>query len=500
MSFKSLLARVYAAQIVRSTRRWSLHPEEAQHKWMRKLIIKARDTQFGRDHNFSQIRNYDDFKKNIPVRDYEGLRPYIESIKSGKADVLWPGKPLYFAKTSGTTSGVKYIPISHESIPYHISATRNMLLHYIHHRGNADFLNGKMIFLQGSPILTETAGIKTGRLSGIVAHYVPRYLQKNRMPSWKTNCIEDWEEKVDAIVRETAKEDMRLISGIPPWVQMYFERLLRYTGKSTVSEVFPNFSLLVIGGVSFDPYQKVFEKLIGKPVDTLQLYPASEGFIAYQDQPDCSDMLLVLDGGIFFEFIPADAFFEPNPPRYHIGEVKTGVNYVLILNTNAGLWGYNIGDTIEFVGTNPHRIRVTGRIKHFISSFGEHVIASEVEHAVQEALKAHGGRINEFTVAPQVTPPEGGLPYHEWWIEFDEMPEDIQKFSEVLDASLQQKNVYYRDLIEGKILRPAVVRILPKNAFNHYMKSMGKLGGQNKLPRLSNDRKIADQLIKLIQT
>ncbi len=490
---------MYAAQIVRSTRRWSSHPVETQHKWMKKLISEARDTQFGKDHNFSRIHDYNDFKKNIPVRDYEGLRPYIERIKSGESDVLWPRKPLYFAKTSGTTSGVKYIPISRDSIPFHISATRNMLLHYIHYRSNADFVDGKMIFLQGSPILTETSGIKTGRLSGIVAHYVPGYLQKNRMPTWETNCIENWEEKIDAIVQETAGEDMRLISGIPPWIQMYFERLLRYTGKSCVSEVFPNFSLLVIGGVSFEPYKKVFNKLIGRPVDTLELYPASEGFIAYQDQPDSSDMLLVLDGGIFFEFIPADAFFEPNPPRYHIGEVKTGVNYVLILNTNAGLWGYNIGDTIEFVSTLPPRIRVTGRIKHFISSFGEHVIASEVEYAVQQALKAHGGRINEFTVAPQVTPPEGGLPYHEWWIEFNELPEDILKFSQVLDASLQQKNVYYRDLIEGKILRPAVVRILPKNAFNLYMKSMGKLGGQNKLPRLSNDRKIADQLNKLIE-
>lgn len=499
MSLKSLLARVYAAQIVRSTRRWSSHPVETQFKWMRKLINTAKNTQFGIDHNFSRIRNYSDFKNNIPIRDYEGIKVYIERIKSGNSDVLWPGKPLYFAKTSGTTSGTKYIPISHESIDYHISSTRNMLLHYIHHHGNADFLNGKMIFLQGSPVLTETASIKTGRLSGIVAHYVPRYLQKNRMPSWKTNCIEDWEIKVDAIVRETAKEDMRLISGIPPWVQMYFERLLKYTGKSNVSDVFPNFSLLVIGGVAFDPYRKVFEKLIGKPVNTLELYPASEGFIAYQDQPDSSDMLLLLDAGIFFEFIPANTFFDSNPPRYHIGEVKTGVNYVIILNTNAGLWGYDIGDTIEFVSTNPYRIRVTGRIKHFISAFGEHVIASEVEYAVQEALKALGGRINEFTVAPQVNPPEGGLPYHEWLIEFDDLPEDIQKFSEVLDTSLQFKNVYYQDLIKGKILRPAVVRILPKNSFNHYMKSVGKLGGQNKLPRLSNDRKIADKLSSFIQ-
>lgn len=500
MSLKTLLARLYAAKVVRDTRRWALQPVDTQLKWMNKLISSARHTQFGKDHHLPEIKSYDDFKRNIPIRDYEGLKPYIEEIKAGKSDILWPGKPIYFAKTSGTTSGTKYIPISRESMPYHIAGARNMLLHYIHHTGKADFVEGKMIFLQGSPILSDTAGIKTGRLSGIVAHYVPAYLQKNRMPTWKTNCIEDWESKVEAIVHETTKEDMRLISGIPPWVQMYFERLLHHTGKSCISEVFPNFSLLVIGGVAFEPYQKIFEKLIGKQIDTLELYPASEGFIAYQDQPDKRDMLLLLDAGIFYEFIPADKFFDENPPRLHIGEVKTGQNYVIILNTNAGLWGYNIGDTVEFTSTRPYRLRVTGRIKHFISAFGEHVIGSEVEFALSQALAQHGGRVNEFTVAPQVSPPEGGLPYHEWWIEFDEMPGDLHQFAATLDQALQDKNVYYKDLISGKILRPAVIRSLEKNAFNRYMKSIGKLGGQNKLPRLANDRKIADRLAEMIST
>lgn len=495
MSLKSFLARQLAKYIVADTRRWASKPVETQLKWMHRLLYKARNTDFGRDHAFSQIKSYDDFKKHVPIRDYEGLKTYIDRIKEGKPDVLWPGRPLYFAKTSGTTSGIKYIPISPQSMPYHIRGARNMLLHYIYNTGNADFLDGKMIFLQGSPVLSEVAGIKTGRLSGIVAHYVPTYLQRNRMPSWETNCIDDWEQKVEAIVRETVKEDMRLISGIPPWVQMYFERLLQHTGKTTVGQVFPNFSLLVVGGVAFEPYVKVFEKLIGRRVDILELYPASEGFIAYQDQPGCSDLLLLLDSGIFYEFIPADQFFDENPPRYHIGQIQKGVNYVLILNTNAGLWGYNIGDTVTFVDTNPFRIRVTGRIKHFISAFGEHVIGSEVEAAIRDAQLRHGGRVNEFTVAPQVTPPEGGLPYHEWWIEFDELPDDLDAFAKTIDQVLQEKNLYYRDLIDGKILRPAVIRVLPKNSFNRYMKSIGKLGGQNKLPRLSNDRKIADALV-----
>jgi len=494
MSVKSIFAVPIAKRIQKRIYKWAIQPENTQQKVFKKLITRAKHTSFGKDHNFSSINSYEDFKKHVPVRDYEALKPYVDKIIEGKTDVLWKGKPLYFAKTSGTTSGAKYIPITKASMPYHIKAARNALLMYIAETGNADFVNGKLIFLQGSPIIDENNDIKTGRLSGIVAHYVPKYLQKNRMPSWETNCIDDWETKVDAIVDETLKEDMTLISGIPSWVQMYFEKLTSKTGK-TINEIFPNFNLFVYGGVNYEPYRNRFEKLIGKKVDSIELFPASEGFFAFQDKQDEIGMLLLLNSGIFYEFIPADEFFNENPRRLTVANVEIGVNYVLIISTNAGLWAYNIGDTVEFTSLKPHRVIVTGRIKHFISAFGEHVIAKEVEQALKETIEKNNIMINEFTVAPQSNP-EKGLPYHEWFIEFETPQNKIAGLAIEIDNSMQRQNSYYLDLIKGKILKPLVVTVVKKGGFQNYMKSVGKLGGQNKVPRLSNDRKIADTLTK----
>ena len=494
MSLKSILAKPFAKSIAAKTYKESSNAVKIQYKLLKKLIKQAQHTKFGKDHHFSKISSYQDFKKHVPIRDYEALKIYVEKAVDGEADVLWKGKPLYFAKTSGTTSGAKYIPLTKESMPTHISAAKNSLLHYINETQNTDFLNGKMIFLQGSPELDEKNGVKTGRLSGISAHYVPNYLTKNRMPSWETNCIDDWEKKIEAIVDETVHENMTLISGIPSWVQMYFEKLIERTGKK-VGDIFPNFNLFVYGGVNYEPYRNKFENLIGRKVDTIELYPASEGFIAYQDSQTAKGMLLLTNNGMFYEFIPAEEFYNETPTRISLEDVELGVNYVIILNTNAGLWGYNIGDTIEFVSLNPHRIIVTGRIKHFISAFGEHVIGKEVEDAINSQTKGTSIRVNEFTVAPQISP-SSGLPYHEWFIEFENKPDDIEKFSGAVDNALQQQNSYYFDLIDGKILRPLKVTIIKKGGFNKYMKSVGKLGGQNKVPRLSNDRKIADELSK----
>ncbi|MEZ4841726.1 MAG: GH3 auxin-responsive promoter family protein [Flavobacteriaceae bacterium] len=494
MSIKSIAAKLLAKKVQKRIYNWAAEPEKTQQKVFKQLILQAKDTVFGKDHHFEKITTYDDFKKHVPVRDYEALKLYIEQIIEGKSDVVWPQKPLYFAKTSGTTSGAKYIPITKESMPHHISAARNALLLYIAETGKADFINGKMIFLQGSPIIGNKNGVKTGRLSGIVAHYVPKYLQKNRMPSWETNCIEDWETKVDAIVEETVKENMTLISGIPSWVQMYFEKLTAKTGKN-ISEIFPNFNLFVYGGVNYEPYRNKFEKLIGKKVDSIELFPASEGFFAFQDKQQEKGMLLLLDSGIFYEFIPTDEFYNENPTRISIADVQLGVNYVMIISTNAGLWAYNIGDTVEFTSLYPHRIIVTGRIKHFISAFGEHVIAKEVEHALNEIIKGTSVTVNEFTVAPQITPKEG-LPYHEWFIEFEKEPYDLDLFASKVDEVLQQQNSYYFDLIQGNVLRKLIITKVQKDGFQNYMKSIGKLGGQNKVPRLSNDRKIADELTK----
>ena len=493
MSIKSVAAKLFASKIYHQTLAWSKKPVETQQKIFKSLIKSAKDTEFGIDHHFDKIKTFEDFQKNVPIRDYEDLKTYIEKVKSGEENILWKGRPLYFAKTSGTTSGAKYIPLTKESMPTHIKASRNAILHYIHETGNADFVDGKMIFLQGSPILTEKYGIKFGRLSGIAAHFVPKYLQKNRMPSWETNCIEDWETKVNAIVEETIKEDMSVISGIPSWVQMYFERLQEKSGGKKISEIFKNFNLFIYGGVNYEPYRAKFENMIGRKVDSIELFPASEGFFAYQDSQKVKGMLLLLNSGIFYEFIKADEFFTENPKTLTIGEVETGVNYVLIVSTNAGLWRYNIGDTIQFTSLFPHRVIVSGRIKHFISAFGEHVIANEVESAMKEATQGTKIVINEFTVAPQINP-SSGLPYHEWFVEFENEPENREAFAEAIDDSMRKQNIYYDDLITGNVLRKVVVTKVSKNGFQEYMKSQGKLGGQNKIPRLSNDRKIADNL------
>lgn len=497
MSIKAFLAKQFAKKIYDKTQKWAKNPIETQEKVFKSLILDAQETQFGKDHNFSQIKSFSDFAKHVPVRDYEGLKSYVDKVVKGEENVLWKGKPLYFAKTSGTTSGAKYIPLTKESMPFHVEAARNAILHYIHETGKADFVSGKMIFLQGSPIMEEKNGIQFGRLSGIVAHFVPKYLQKNRMPSWETNCIEDWETKVDAIVEETFDKNMTVISGIPSWVQMYFEKLKQKGGKP-VGEIFKNFNLFIYGGVNFEPYRAKFENLIGRKVDSIELFPASEGFFAYQDSQSAKGMLLLLNAGIFYEFIKADEFFNENARRYTIGEVQLNVNYVLIISTNAGLWGYNIGDTVQFTSLKPYRVIVSGRIKHYISAFGEHVIGKEVEEALKEAMENSNVRVNEFTVAPQIAPNEG-LPFHEWFIEFDSEasgePENMDEFALKIDYAMRKQNIYYDDLIVGNVLRKLVITKVSKNGFQDYMKSIGKLGGQNKIPRLSNDRAIADKLV-----
>ena len=492
MSVKSFAAKIFANVVHKKTQKWVHNPVETQQKVFQSLIASADVTQFGKDHKFSEIKSFEDFAKQVPIRDYEELRPYVDRVVKGEADILWKGKPIYFAKTSGTTSGAKYIPLTKESMPFHIEAARNAILGYIHETGKTDFVDGKMIFLQGSPILEEKNGINLGRLSGIVAHFVPKYLQKNRMPSWETNCIDDWETKVEAIVEETFNENMTVISGIPSWVQMYFEKL-QQKGEKPVGDIFKNFNLFIYGGVNYEPYRAKFENLIGRKVDSIELFPASEGFFAYQDSQKDKGMLLLLNSGIFYEFVKSSAFFTENPKRYTIGEVELNVNYVLIISTNAGLWAYNIGDTVQFTSLKPYRVIVSGRIKHYISAFGEHVIGKEVECALKEAMENSNIRVNEFTVAPQIAP-ESGLPFHEWFIEFENQPENLDEFALKIDNAMRKQNVYYDDLIVGKVLKTLVISKVSKNGFQDYMKSIGKLGGQNKIPRLSNERKIADLL------
>ena len=492
MNLKSLLARPFANYIYNKTRKGMHTALEDQEMILKGLLKTGKNTIFGKDHQLAAVNSHQEFASAVPVRDYEQLKPYISQIKEGKQNVLWNGKPIYLAKTSGTTSGVKYIPITKDSIPNHINTARNALLCYMAETGNAAFTTGKMIFLSGSPELERVGGIPTGRLSGIVNHHVPGYLRANQLPSYATNCIEDWETKLDQIVAETISKDMTLISGIPPWMQMYFDRLIEKSGKK-VGELFPHFSVMVQGGVNFEPYKaKLFES-IGRKVDTIELFPASEGFFAFQDSQDAEGLLLNTNSGIFFEFIPAGEIFQENPRRLSLKDVKVGENYALIINSNAGLWGYNIGDTVKFVSTDPYRLVVTGRIKHFISAFGEHVIGEEVEYALLKTAAETGVRITEFTVAPMIQQHEGKS-YHEWFIEFEQAPADLAAFAEKVDRNLREKNVYYDDLIGGNILQTLRIRPVRKNGFIDYMRGIGKLGGQNKVPRLSNDRQIAEGL------
>ncbi len=493
MKIKSFLARPYASVIYSRVKKGMVTAVADQQAILQQLIKTGSKTIFGKDHLLGGVSDYKGFSEVIPVRDYEALKPYIEQIKAGKENVLWKGKPIYFAKTSGTTSGVKYIPITKDSISNHIDTARNALLCYMAESGNSAFADGKMIFLSGSPVLERVGGIPTGRLSGIVNHFVPKYLRSNQLPSYETNCIEDWEEKLGRIVHETMHQDMALISGIPPWMQMYFDWLQEKTGKK-IKQMFPNLQVLVHGGVAFEPYKaKLFESL-GGPIDTVETFPASEGFFAFQDTLDKEGLLLNTDSGIFFEFIPADEAFNEHPTRLSLADIKVGVNYALIINSNAGLWGYSIGDTVRFVSTEPYRLVVTGRTKHFISAFGEHVIAEEVEGALMEAAKHFGAQVIEFSVAPMIQAKDE-LPFHEWFVSFAKAPDNKAAFTHMVDEELRKRNIYYDDLIRGGILQPLKITTLRPDAFIELMKSQGKLGGQNKVPRLSNDRKLADLLI-----
>jgi len=497
MNLKSLLARPFANYIYNKTQKSAIAALEDQELIFKNLLKTGKLTVFGKDQHLASVNTYEEYVQAVPIRDYEQIKPYIEQIKEGKQNVLWKGKPLYLAKTSGTTSGVKYIPITQDSIPNHINTARNALLCYMAETGNSAFANGKMIFLSGSPELERIAGIPTGRLSGIVNHHIPGYLRSNQLPSYETNCIDDWETKLDKIVAETFHQNMTLISGIPPWMQMYFDRLIE-KGDKKISELFPNFSIMVQGGVNFEPYKaKLFES-IGKKIDSIELFPASEGFFAFQDSQNAEGLLLNTNSGIFFEFIPADQIFLDKPTRLTLKDVKIGENYALIINSNAGLWGYNLGDTIKFVSLNPYRLVVTGRIKHFISAFGEHVIGEEVEHALLKAANDLNVSVTEFTIAPMIQ--QGvGKSYHEWFIEFEKAPDSIIAFAEKIDQELRKKNVYYDDLIAGNILEKLKISPVRRNGFIDYMKSIGKLGGQNKVPRLSNDRVIANALTPFLQ-
>ena len=468
---------------------------EIQLKVLKNLILKSKNTKFGIDHHFKEINNYHEYIEKVPVRDYENIREYIELVRKGENGILWPEKIMYFAKTSGTTSGIKYIPITKESLKNQINSAGYLLLSYLNEKKSLKAIGGKVMFISGSPNLEESNNIKIGRLSGIVNYHEPTYLKNMILPSKETNKIEDWEEKINKIVDETIGEDLRILGGIPPWVQMYFDVLTKRTGKKII-EIFPNLELLCHGGVNFEPYKKNLFDSIGKEIDTLETFPASEGFFAYQNSVRDDSLILQINSGIFYEFIELKDLNRKNAKRITVGDVQLNKNYALILSSDAGLWSYLIGDTIKFTSLNPLKIKVTGRTKQFISSFGEHVIVEEVEKSLKRACEVFKEtQIIEFTVGPRIEKRKGKS-HHEWLIEFKSKPHNIDLFEKEIDLNLQKLNSYYKDLIQDGILSRLKIKILKRKSFINFMKSKGKLGGQNKVPRLSNDVKLINEIIK----
>lgn len=470
----------------------NIQGDSIQKHLLPKLIKQAENTIFGQKYKFQQITDYPSFKNTIPLSVYEDILPYIQAIQGGKSDVLWPGRPIYLAKTSGTTASAKYIPISKDSISHHILAARNVLVFHAAQTNQADFITHKMIFLQGSPALDHSGPIPTGRLSGIVYHHVPFFFRGNRIPSYQTNCIEDWDEKVKAIVSEVQHQKLSLISGIPPWCIMFFEKLMEETGKKSMAEIFPELKLFIHGGVNFSPYEQKMKALMGADIPMLETFPASEGFIAYQYDGSKNELLLNVNAGIFYEFIPLENYLRSNFEAIPLEYVTCNVNYVLVLTTNAGLWRYVIGDTIKFTGLKPFTIQVTGRIKQYISAFGEHVIAEEIEAAMQACLHTWNIDLVDYHVFPDVAAAR-----YVFLIEAANHPSNHAAMQEMLQTILVKKNIYYRDLVDGNMLELPQIVFLRKNSFADYQRSVGKLGGQNKVVRLSNDPSIGKALLAI---
>lgn len=494
MGVKSNLILATANFICRKEDQEDLKAIKNQSKIFQQLITKGKLTQFGADHDFKSIKTIQDYQARVQINDYEGLKHYFDQVHSGKMNVLWPGLPKYLAKTSGTTSGTKYIPLTKPSIPNHINSARNALFSYIYHSKSSAIFDGQMLFLSGSPVLTKENGILVGRLSGIVNHEIPSWMTKNKLPNHELNMLEPWEHKIDRLVEDIVSKNLTTISGIPPWIQMFLERVLDFTGKSSIAEVFPNLDLYIHGGVNFKPYKPKIAALIGRDICYIETYPASEGFIAYQDNPDHDELRLICNSGIYYEFVKPSDLGLNNAARLGLEEVRVGEDYAIILTSNAGLWSYLIGDIIEFTSLNPYKIKVTGRVSQFISAFGEHVISSEVDYAMQVALSKHQFELVEYAVAPQVNPIEQDKAYHEWFIEFKNPPHNIAEIAQTISSALESKNTYYKDLIKGNMLACAKISCVRKDGFKDYLISIGKYGEQFKVPRLSNDRKVADAL------
>lgn len=466
-----------------------------QEKELLVLTQAAYNTHFGKDHSFQTIKSYRDFKKQVPISSYETLSPYIKQIHKNKVDVLWSGRPVGLGLTSGTTSGNdKRIPVTSESLKVYKRTVMDQLLSYIGTSDNAGVLFGKQLFLSSTPVVTKIHDMPVAAISGLTTHLTSSFIRSRMLPSKQVSVVVDWEEKQSAMLEECLGQDIRLVAGIPIWIQAFFDRIIEYTGKS-VGEVFPNLSLIIYGGVNVTPYKQQLLKSIGRKIDFLENYVATEAFIAYQDSVEQVGMLLNLSGGIFYEFVPVEEIDFKNPTRLNLQEVKLEQSYVILLTTNGGLWAYDIGDTIKFTSLNPFRITVTGRTAHFVSAFGEHMTIEQVERVIKHACSLQAdASVKEFTVAPNIK--FDNLSYHDWYIEFSHSPENRKKFTTDIDFKLKSISHIYRALRERSIIGEPKIHYMKENTFKNYMQSIGKLGGQNKVPRLQNNRNIADVLEK----
>lgn len=484
-----------------SIEQWINDPEKAQHAVWQDLVAAGLYTEFGRQYQFKDIRLLDDFKERVPVHEYEDLKPYIQRMMDGEENVLWNTPIKWFAKSSGTTSDKsKFIPISDESLKDgHYKASKDVLTMYYISHPDSDLLTGKSLVLGGShQINMVNEEIQFGDLSAVVLQNSPFWSNWIRTPDLSIALMDEWESKIEMLATSTIHENVTSMAGVPTWTLVLLKRILEITGKKNIAEVWPNLELYLHGGVSFVPYREQFEKIIGKPINYLESYNASEGFFAAQDDLEVDGMLLMADHGIFYEFMPPEEAGKKHPRTLRLSEVELNKNYALVISTAGGLWRYIVGDTIKFVSLNPYRVKVSGRIKHYINAFGEEVIVDNTDKAIAMACEQTGATVNDYTAAP-VYFSDASNGAHEWLIEFEHEPKDLDAFTDALDKALQQTNSDYEAKRYRELaLRKPLLHKINKGLFNNWLKSKGKLGGQHKIPRLSNDRKIMDDILQFI--
>jgi hypothetical protein len=477
------------------------YPLDVQEDVLRQMIDSARHTEFGRLYDYSSITTSREFRNRVPLQDYESLKPYIMRLKAGEQQLLWHTDIRWFAKSSGTTSDKsKFIPVSTEALEEcHYKGGKDLLCLYFHNNPETKLFNGKVLTMGGSHQINSLNNDSFyGDLSAILIQNLPFWIQLFRTPERSIALMDEWEEKIEKMARATMQEDVTNISGVPSWTLVLLKRILEISGKKDLTEVWPNLELFVHGAVNFAPYREQFRRLIPKPdMYYLETYNASEGFFGIQDQRDSEEMLLMLDYGIYYEFIPMQSWEEENPETLSLAEVKTGEQYAIVITTNAGLWRYRIGDTVTFTSTDPFRIKITGRTAHFINAFGEELIIDNAEKAMAETCAATGARIKDYTAAP-VYFSENSSGAHEWLIEFERMPPDLHDFAVLLDQALKRQNSDYEaKRYNDKVLRAPMVKSLRTDTFYQWLKSKHKLGGQHKVPRLANHRKFVDEILSM---